>query len=288
MFAKVKEKLQNGIIHSGRNFSEEDKALFSLLSENNYNAEFTEEQIEIIKRFEEMLDQLFEAAQQTPIEPFKFETTNAGYEVPENTVFHRCPARIDTLRGISDCGVMASEWFGRLEEELEGRLCAFLNQRIKRNNSMIESDNLRASRLSPSGQPSECVIYFDKNNPLLKTLMNLDFFEYAYLREHNPEEIEKRYSPGIIELYEKVILPISPNSKHYHNPDRDRRQSSWMAIPGGIPAQLINGICIHSANQELMDNLKTIAQLYPRATIIDETGKVLHSPENTLKQENIR
>ena len=61
-----------------------------------------------------------------PINPLKVE--NGVVIVDNGQLFHSFLASIGTLKAISKAGIVASEWFGILEDEAEAYCCAFLNQ----------------------------------------------------------------------------------------------------------------------------------------------------------------
>lgn len=59
--------------------------------------------------------------------------------MPQNALNHRCSNSIESLQGISNHGLLASEWFGELESEGEGCFCKFVS-RMKGSNYPYHGD----------------------------------------------------------------------------------------------------------------------------------------------------
>ena len=188
-------------------------------------------------------------------------------------VNHRCRGDIDIVSEISKRGLLASEWFGVLESEGEGRFCTFLD-RIKPDSYVYAKDeNFR--RLNDREQG--LVLFFDQDNPVMKKLLDLDFFEYQIIKEKTPEKLKELYSEDEIKLLD-VIHDFSKASFDFHY-SSDRPYYYWSAIPGGIPSLLINGICIKLDNydDEYLDKLNN---LFPNAVLFDGMRNIIRTPKN--------
>lgn len=273
-FDKIKKHFKDGVNIYGANLGDIKNAKFNMLSDTKHEVEYLPEELEILLRFEEKVIELYErAANGSPEETAitHMEIQEGKVVLKEGQICHGCNATLETLTNISIGGVLACEWFGKRESEFEGFLCAFVSKRIKFKNPSL------AAKSNRTIGPNECILYFDENNPLMQYLLSIDFFEYENIKRNNPELLESLYPHGIIELYDKIIEPISPAGKKMHGPT-EKFSSGWIAIPGGIPPQLINGICISSKNQELISHIEEISQMYPNATIFDENQNVLSLP----------
>lgn len=234
--------------------------------------------LEHLKFLEEYYFRLFEEARlnQKIVKPMQ--VSDDKVVIKPGTPFHLCVPKLEVLKNISNGGVLASEWFGILESEQEGIFCTFLNTTIDQNDEetigFVKDMNVRKSL----GVWGDVALYFDNDNPIMQELMSIDFFKYAYLRNESKLEELKNYPPEIISLYERIIYPSSVAGRYMHNSTSESK--FWRAIPGGIPPQLINGICLNSKkHQDLIERSLEISELFPNATIFDEDKNVLRYPK---------
>lgn len=131
------------------------------------------------------------------------------------------------------------------------------------------------------------MLYFDSKNPIAKEIASVDYFQYEEEKNHSPEIIEKKYSKETRELFDTLIEPFSGNGKDAHDLPPHKQ---WMAIPGGLPPQLINGVCINNEVEFLMNNIDNIREMFPNATIFDQENTVIATPltwEAKSKNEDI-
>lgn len=275
IYDKWKEYFDGTRTIYGANANDIQGAKFNLLSDVIYEGEENEEEIKLLKRFEEFFFKAFVRTEngteeERSVRPF--EVVDGKVKIEDGAIYHRCSADMGTLEGVSVAGVLATEWFETWEAEQEGRLCAFAT-RVNSKSQIRES-------IMP---PYFCKLYFDEQNPIMKMLASLDFFEYQKIRKNNPEKLKEMYPEFIIELYEKIILPLSPSSSKFHD-NENSKTFNWIAIPGGFPSSLVNGICISSKNTKLIENIEEIQKLYPQATIFDENNNVLALPLGASKQ----
>jgi len=168
------------------------------------------------------------------------------------------------LSGISRGGLLASEWFGELESENEGRFCCFFTKVNQNGNS---------NRVLHNGT---VYLYFDTDSPIAKLLFSMDYFAYEKMKSKNPDLIKKIFLPEVVELFETVIEPLSPGGVDMHNYSRT---SSWMAIPGGMPSQLVKGIMLSSKEENLDEMAEYCMELFPKATVFDDNKTVLRMPK---------
>ena len=266
----------------GRNLGSVEKVSFDLLTKRFGSNE------ETIRALEYLQNQYFSfyeelSSSNSIITPIV--TEDGLVKIEPGTPFHRCIPKLSTLKNISIGGLLASEWFGIPESELEGAFCSFINTIIGENDKTILNSYVQ-NKLASTSMYGDCVLYFDSNNPVMQKLLQMDFFKYAKSKNDNPNEYKNEYSPELVDLFEKVIYPLSPAGIDMHEIEGGRTYY-WRAIPGGIPPQLINGICINSKqHKDLLENISIISSLFPNATIFDETKKVLVYPQEREQQNN--
>lgn len=218
----------------------------------------------------ELLENLYYEGLETEHKITPIEVKDGKAIIPKSKPYHRCwinnEDNLAKLETISDLGLIASEWFGIYEAEGEGRFCVF-----------AQTDEVKTY---PETKPL-IKIYFDETSDYWKKLASYDHFEYLHIKNTNPDMIEKIYPPEIIALYEEIISPLSSTNDFHSDPSSE--EFTWMALPGGIPPQLIAGIKIQSTNTLLMENLEKIQKLFPNAVIFDENNKVL---DREINKEN--
>lgn len=191
---------------------------------------------------------------------------------------HRCAPFFENLESLSTHGVLASEWFGVFESELEGRFCVFLS-RTKGEcypyKGYMAEDN--RSRLNVG---KDILLFFDDQNPVMKKLLHLDYFEYEGIKNNDPSKIPEIYTSDEIELFDKLIEPLSPYGTDMRV-DHDGIHNYWSAIVGGIPSSLVNGVCIKKNNFSDEEN-KRLSDLFPNATIFNNNLEIVCERKNTI------
>ena len=222
--------------------------------------------------FEKYFDSILLESQTTTVTPMQ--VVDGQVVIEDGMIFHRCTQTLETLKNISKC-LLATEWFGVLEQEGECRLCTSLNT--------VRIPQIRKGFAETYvGRNSNCVLYFDTSNPLMQKLLKTDYYRYAELKRTAPEEIKKQYSPEMIKFIEHWILPNSKGGMKYHSDEyKNMVNYDWWAIPGGIPAELVNGVGISSNNSDIISQIEEIAKMFPNAVIFDENRQVLYSPLET-------
>ena len=196
-------------------------------------------------------------------------------------VNHRCRDDIEMLEGISKYGIVASEWFGVLESEGEGRFCTFVD-RIKPDDfSLAENVNFR--RLNDSSE--NVILFFDQENEVMKNLLRLDFFEYQRIKRDEPEKLNEIFTEDELVLLD-CINYFSKASFDFHD-SNTREYYYWSAIPGGIPALLVNGICVKS-NDHSLEYIERLSELFPNATIFDGMLNIVRRAKNNIDDVHIK
>jgi hypothetical protein len=251
---------------------------------SNFNWGDNEEEKEIISYIEKLYFYFFNKKDISNIKKMDIDQSGKIIIRP-GMVNHRCSCDLNTLKYISKYGVLASEWFGILEDENEGRFCAFVSK-TKNENYPYRGD-LAEDNKSRLNIGKNILLFFDETNPIMKELLHLDYFEYEKNKNENKENLKNIYSKEEIEMFDKLIEPLSPAGKNMRK-NYEYKTNYWSAIPGGIPPYLINGICIK--NNELNDETITeISKLFPNATIFKANLDIVRYPYcETLENNKIK
>ena len=193
----------------------------------------------VVKKLEQLYLNLFEESKETDIQPFP--QKDGKVEILAGMINHRCFSSLDSLRALSQYGILASEWFGQIESEREGVFCSFIDRIHSEEGDNYKAEALNKQRLK-SRDNHFIVLFLDSANPIMKKLLHLDFFEYERIKQLKPEQISKIYTSEEIEIFDQIIEPFSPSGKDFHI-NNILPYCDWSAIPGGIPSALVNGIC---------------------------------------------
>lgn len=249
---------------------------YKLLSE--YRLVDDEKQQNIVKKLEQLYLRLQEESKKIDIKPFPQKDEKA--EILPGMFRHKCSNSLETLKGIYEYGILASEWFGKRESEKEGAFCTFVS-RIHQEDGL---DDLRKQTIAKlfnlrdfKNGNGNVLLFFDSTNHVFKQLLHLDYFEYEKVKQQDPDKITEMYSEEEIELFDQIIEPLSPGGKKFHIEDM-LPYCDWSAIPGGIPSELVNGICTKSEHYDSR-YIETIANLFPNATIFNGDLEILYLPK---------
>ena len=214
----------------------------------------------------ELLENLYTEwlADKSPVTPMKVE--NGKVVLPLDAIHHALVVRnASQLEPYADMGIVASEWFGQLESENEGRFCAFLSKGFFKNS---------VGFVPPTPcKKGEMQFFIDENSDLWKKISKYDYFEYEHIKNTTPERIAELYPPEIIDLFDGLIEPLSPSGRNMRRNPKVYFMS-WMAIPGGIPPQLIVGVQINQEDLKIIGDLSKLQSLFPNAVIFDENQQV--------------
>lgn len=238
--------------------------------------EFNEQQRKSLQFLEKYVDDIF--SRETKVKPMKVHK-DGKVKIEDGMVAHRAFASdLKKMMSFSKAGILASEWFGQLESEHEGRFCTFVTK-VKTFEHQISADMHKKMYVPTSKQ--SIIFFFDEKNPTMKELMANDYF--GYIHKVKTGQDVSHYPENIKELLDEIIAPLSPAGVNHHKKDF-LHFSAWLAIPGGIPPYLINGLCIHSANKDLLEQLEKIQEMFPNATIFDEKQNVYQLDKSLTTQ----
>ncbi len=236
---------------------------------------------QIIVKVENLYLNIKDEAKNYPVNSLSIDL-DGNVILKEHAVYHRCSNSLESLKAISEHGILASEWFGALESEREGCFCAFIT-RMKGDNfpfkGALGEDDKSALNIGKNVN-----LYFDDDSYLFKYLLHLDYFEFAHQKKVNPNYREL-YSADELEILEKLIETLSPSGKDMRK-DYDFKTNYWSAIPGGVPSAFINGVCIKN-NKYTNEELDEISKLFPHAVIFDANKKVLRYPFIKEREKDI-
>ena len=268
---------------SGMNLDSVDNCHFDSLSEQIKPKSGKE--LLAIKNLEAFYFNLFSTIEDSDFSIPRIDESYDKVVLDENSYFHILPANMEVLKSISMAGLVASEWFGQLEKEKEACFCTFLNRfNSLEENKMTNNRNAYYNYLMYVTSDTHVWLFFDKRNYYMNELLKLDFFEYQKIRKTKKDKLTSSYPKEIIDIYENLILPMSPSSSDFH--DKFSRTYFWSAIPGGIPPMLINGICIGD-DSKLYQELDTIKVLFPNATIFDGKRNILGYGKNIKENRHL-
>lgn len=236
----------------------------------------------VVKKLEQLYLNLFEESKETDIQSFP--QRDGMVEILAGMVNHRCSGSLDSLRALSQYGILASEWFGQIESEREGVFCSFVDRihSEKEHNSSAEA--LNRQRLKSRYDPF-IVLFLDSENPIMKKLLHLDFFKYERIKQLKPEQISEIYTDEEIEIFEQIIEPFSPGGKDFHTKNM-LPYCDWSAIPGGIPPALVNGICTKTKIYS-KEEIEEIARLFPNATIFNGELEIIYTPKKEKSTQDL-
>ncbi len=251
---------------------------YKLLSEYPF---FSDERQEVVKKLEQLYLNLFEESKGTDIQPFP--QKEGKVEILSGMINHRCSNSLDSLRTLSQYGILASEWFGQIESEREGVFCSFVDRIHSEEKHNSRAKVLNTQRMK--SRDNSVVLFLDSTNPIMEKLLHLDFFEYVKIKQLSPEKISELYTSEELELFEKIIEPFSPCGKNFHIKNV-LPYCDWSAIPGGIPSALVNGICTKTKIYS-MEEIEEITKLFPSATIFNGDLEIIYTPKKEKSTQDL-
>ena len=210
----------------------------------------------------------------------KMEVKEDSVVIKPGMLNHICSSNIEVLESISKFGILASEWFGKIESEYEGIFCAFADKTY--NDEDFNGKGRRFNKRATNPNEDRVILFFDTENQIAEKILHFDFFKYLRDKQSRPEMLNQLYTKEELAVFQEIIEPYSTGAEFViRNSSGDK--GNWVAIPGGIPSQLINGICINERNSK--EYIEKISDIFPNATIFDNTRKVLREP--IIKEEKI-
>lgn len=257
----------------GANLGEKEVE-YKLLSDYPF---FSDTRQEVVKKLEELYLKYQEDSKNYDVKPFP--QSDGKVEIKPGMINHRCSNSLESLRALSKYGILASEWFGQIESEREGVFCAFVDRIHSEDSSNNRAKILNLQRLKSIS--NDIILFFDTANPIMKQLLHLDYFEYEKIKLKNPEKVSEIYTDDEVRLFEQIIEPFSPGGKNYHT-NNMLPYSDWSAIPGGIPSELVNGICTKNKSYD-KEYIEELAELFPNATIFNGELEIIYYSQKKEK-----
>lgn len=263
----------------GANLGEQEVE-YNLLSEYQF---FDDDNVQtLVKKLEQLYLEFFEESKKTDIQHFP--QKDGKVEILSGMINHRCSNSLDSLRTISQYGILASEWFGEIESEREGVFCAFVDRIHEEDENNSRAKILNTQRLK-SRDNNFILLFLDSTNPIMEKLLRLDFFEYIKIKQLTPEKINETYTSEEIEIFEQIIEPFSPCGRDFHTKNM-LPYCDWSAIPGGIPSALVNGICTKTKIYD-KGEIEEIVKLFPNATIFNGELDIIHTPKKEKSTQDL-
>lgn len=271
-----KLELQGAISLNGKNIGRTENSKASRLSDQV--SESTPEEFKTaVYQLENRYCSLYEKAESSEVHPLPVDD-DGNVIINPGQLYHNVASSvpIDFFGSVSSLGLLATEWFGILESEGEARFCTFLAETLEDDESLETPPALRYT--NQKAKRNNIQLYFDMDNLILREIVRYDYFGWK-VKKANGEEGIKEYPEELQNIYEHLILPLSPSMppKYLMNPSLPFYY--WKALPGGIPPQLINGISINVGNPRFDELIATVSKLFPKATIFTSEGKALRHGE---------
>ncbi len=271
------------MVIKGANLGNAEGEFKDLSKHDLVDGDYLKDKVNVLER---LYYNLYEKAKDSDVESMSIDEDNQVVIKPY-MVNHRCSSDMNSLRLISQYGVLASEWFGLLESEREGCFCTFVS-RMKDDGYQYKGD-FAEDNYSRLNIGRGVLLFFDETNPIMQYLLHLDYFEFEHIKKTSPQILNQIYTKEEIDLLENLIEPLSPGGRNMRS-KHTSKCNYWSAIPGGIPPFLINGICI-KRNKYSDEELDELSRLYPNAVIFNSRKEVIRYPyklEEEILRRNIR
>ncbi len=207
------------------------------------------------------IEEIFKTAQKgEKPEPIYFDDDMADFEV-RKLLLHTVPfpTEMDSMISRHKLGLLASEWFGKLEHRREDRFCC----------SFTKSRGLQPKE---NAEGKQLTFIVDAGCKDMKQLMRLDIFQYCRNKAKN--ELDK-YTEQEKQLLES-LLEWSSNAKYVA-----QKEQTWVAIPAGIPSKYIVGIIasgVETAEEQEMalqiGKLFNVPMLKPDLTLLSKENQI--------------
>ena len=184
-------------------------------------------------------------------------------------LLHNIPGvkNADELNSRKELGLIASEWFGKLESRQEDRFCC----------SFVKS--LGVQPKDNTDQDKQLTFIVDTEVQELRKLLHLDLFQYSRKKRAGDLSSYTEEEQKNIE----ALLEWSPTAGYVAE-----KNPTWSAIPGGIPSKYIIGIIAQGYNPETdAELLKQIGDKF-NVPVMDPSLNILYKNQNQEqdKEEN--
>lgn len=235
----------------------------------------------LLKKIEQLYLNAYKKSKESNIKPMQYK--DGKVEIKPGMINHMCSSQIDSLSSISRKGILASEWFGKIESEYEGVFCSFVDRIHDESTTQGKMENRKTME---GKSDNSCVtLFFDEENPVMKSLLHLDYFEYENVKNTQPEMLDKKYNENEREIFDSIIEPYSEAGANFHTRGRIP-ECDWSAIPGGIPPFLVNGICVCKL-ECTNEYIEELSSLFPNATIFDHERNIIKMPLKSKEKEGV-
>ncbi len=207
-------------------------------------------------------------------------------------LLHNIPCNsYEDLQSRKDLGVIASEWFGKLEQCSEGRFCSFFIKKQGLNEKEPEQETPQQLNTQPSKM---LTLIIDAEAPELQEFMRLDYFQYlrneqaGILDNYTPDELNILQQLDQWTNHDKtddaVLSRLNGSSSSSIKAATDN--PDWVAIPAGVAPNYIIGVMAHNFNKtkEDMEYLKNVSKIFG-VPVIDEQSKVLQGTKEKEQEE---
>lgn len=263
----------------GQNLGEVSAELKKLSDYNSiYNWVDDSKKKNEISKLENLYLNLCNHVNEFKIKPMEIDQ-NEQVIIQKNMINHRCSNNLEVLQTISQYGILASEWFGKLESEQEGCFCTFISRMKDDDYNCNFRGDLAEDNFSRLNKGDDVLLFFDEDNPIMKYLLHLDYFEFEYQKSCNPN-YKQLYTDSELSLLENLIEPLSPAGNDMRQ-NFDWKTNYWSAIPGGIPSSLVTGVCIKN-NTFTDSEIDLINSYFPKAVIFDSKQNVVRYPSQLV------
>ena len=207
-------------------------------------------------------------------------------------LLHNIPCNsYEDLQSRKDLGVIASEWFGKLEQCSEGRFCSFFIKKQGLNEKEPEQETQQFSETQPSKM---LTLIIDAEAPELQEFMRLDYFQY--LRNEQAGTLDN-YTPDELAILQQLdqwtnhdktddAVLSRLNGSSSSSIKAATNNPNWVAVPAGVAPNYIIGVMAHNFNKtkEDMEYLKNVSKIFG-VPVIDEQSKILQGAKEKEQEE---
>ncbi|MCL2570010.1 MAG: hypothetical protein FWE16_02275 [Firmicutes bacterium] len=257
----------------------------------------------------EQLESLYENAKNEQVKPQPIQAKNGKADFGERPLLlHNIPlANKESLEARNDLGIIASEWFGKMESYGECRFCASfykgkgnildLEEHEKQKEQEKEVDGKVLIKLHTGGEKKKhpkMTYIIDPQTPAIEKLAKMDLWRYARNKESGNMDIysqdEKQF---LSKLYDwsapkqdgetpQRLLGIAGNADGIA-----KDKPYWVAIPSGMPLKNVIALQVSDVDHspELMQLVQQASEMH-QVPIIDMAGKVIMGEQFLDKSNN--
>ena len=211
------------------------------------------------------------------------------HNVPYNT--------LEELQSRADLGIIASEWFGKLEKYSECRFCASfskkdgnkLKQELQKSTTKQPQNKMYDAFYEGTYEPSGLTFIIDASAPALQPALRLDFFEYLRNKDANnlggytQDELATLKQ---IEEWTNSKTTDDPVLSHLNGGSNvvsvAKNHPDWSAIPAGVSSNYIVAVVARDAQKVPQEYLQSVGKMFD-VPVLDEEYKVLYDCRDKYK-----